>query len=153
MLCVDIPYDQEADILEASYGTCNLTDSGISLGAKSGNNFTVTLHSKECNMHNRHHADLVYNHTATFIVGREDDGVRLVLATFTVDGTCSYKQSYDVSYNYGALGANKYNFTGESLGGAIELDFAIQAFDSSYSAPLDDLPNRGGEQIYLGRLF
>merc|ERR1711931_204873 len=85
--------------------------------------------------------------TAKFTIGHKDGNTALKLATFEIDSYCNYTSEYTVSFNYGPVSAESFQFT--DSGGLLDLNFYIKSFSSSSYDVAADPPTQGGATIYL----
>lgn len=144
-ITVTINYDQDSSILSASYGSCNKTDIR---GADASNvqAWDLTLDPASCGMESKLRS-LIYNQTAEFTVGRKDGNTEVKFATFEIDSYCNYTSEYTVSFDYGPVNADSYDFT--DSGGLLGLNFYIASYSSrSYNVKAES-STQAGETIYL----
>jgi hypothetical protein len=141
---VSIEYTRSADILSASYGSCNKTDM---TGADStGTYWSVTLDPARCGMESKLR-NLVYNQTANFVIGRKDGNTEIVFATMEVDSYCNYTSEYTVSFSYGPVSADSFDFT--DSGGLLGLNFYIQSYSSGSYSTVAAPSSQAGNKIWL----
>lgn len=145
---VTINYDQEAEILELNYGSCDLDSSRIEAEQDDSDfSFAFNISVTDCEMDSTLRT-LTYNQTMDIRIGRKtDDDTELTLADFTVDTSCEYTTRYTVTFDYGTISSEAHSF--DTSGGLIDLEFSIQSYNSDFSA-LETAPTTGGEMIYLG---
>ena len=80
---VSIDYTRSASILSASYGSCNETQ--ITGADKADTTWwRLTLDPARCGMESKLR-NLVYNQTASFVIGRKDGNTQIVFSTMEVD--------------------------------------------------------------------
>jgi len=144
-ITVTIDYDQDSSILSASYGSCNETDMR-GADVSDVKTWDVTLDPASCDMESKLR-NLVYNQTATFTVGRKDGNFELVFATFEVDSYCNYTSEYTVTFAYGPVNADVYDFT--DSGGLLGLNFYISSFGNGSYVNEAAPSNSAGDTIYL----
>jgi hypothetical protein len=144
-ISVKIDYDRAGSILSASYGTC---DASHMAGADASNvkTWDVTLNPSRCGMETKLRT-LNYNQTASFTVGRKHGNSQIKFASFEVDSYCSYTSEYTVSFSYGPVNADSFDFT--ESGGLIGLHFYIASYaDASYEEKADP-SSQAGKTVYL----
>jgi len=143
---VTIDYDKRAEVLEFSYGSCNATNGRHNLTQNVNYGWDFQLDVDACGMDGRLRT-LDYNQTAFMRVGRKDGNFELTMATFDIDGYCSFTESYKVKFDYGTLDAEAHQF--ESAGGLVNISFALQAYNENYTNAVNH-SNVAGQKIYLG---
>merc|ERR1712048_469094 len=145
-ITVIINHDIDAKVLSASYGSCNLTSTGIS-GFDTDNvkTWTGTLEPSRCGMEGNLR-NLKYNQTAEFTVGRSAAGKDLVFSTYNVDTYCEYTAFYTVTFDYGSISAESHKFDG--TGGLIGLNFYVQSTNEHFNETKTS-SSQAGEAIYL----
>lgn len=144
-ITVKINYEKDSSILSATYGSCNETDMrGADVSDATA--WNVTMDPASCGMEGKLR-NLIYNQTAEFTVGRKDGNTIIKFATFEVDSYCNYTDEYTVTFGYGPVSADSYDFT--DSGGLLGLNFYITSYsNSSYNA--EAAPSTSaGDPIYL----
>jgi len=144
-ISVKIDYDQAGSILSATYGSCNASEL-TGTDASNVKTWDVTLNPSRCGMESKLRT-LDYNQTAKFTVGRKDGDSQIKFATFEIDSYCSYTSEYTVTFNYGTVSADSFDFT--DSGGLLGLNFYIASYSNgSYSVKADP-SSQAGKRIYL----
>jgi hypothetical protein len=142
---VTINYDQASKIIGATYGSCNETDIDGAVTSGDVTYWSITLNPSRCGMESKLR-NLVYNQTASFRFGRKDGDTEIVFATMEVDSYCNYTSEYTVTFAYGPVNADSYDFT--DSGGLLGLHFYIKSYASDWST--EQAPSStAGEKIYL----
>jgi len=142
---VSINYDQASKIIGATYGSCNETDIDGAVTANDVTSWSITLNPSRCGMESKLR-NLVYNQTASFRFGRKDGNTEIVFATMEVDSYCNYTAEYTVTFDYGPVNADSYEFT--DSGGLLGLHFYIKSYASNWSTEQDP-SSQAGDKIYL----
>jgi len=142
---VSIHYDQASKIIGATYGSCNETEIDGATTTGDVTSWAITLNPSRCGMESKLR-NLVYNQTASFRFGRKDGNTEIVFATMEVDSYCNYTSEYTVTFAYGPVNADSYDFT--DSGGLLGLHFYIKSYASNWST--EQAPSStAGEKIYL----
>merc|ERR1711934_589432 len=142
---VTINYDQASKIIGATYGSCNETDIDGAVTSGDVTSWAITLNPSRCGMESKLR-NLVYNQTASFRFGRKDGNTEIVFATMEVDSYCNYTSEYTVTFAYGPVNADSYDFT--DSGGLLGLHFYIKSYASNWST--EQAPSTiAGHKIYL----
>lgn len=155
-ISVKLDYAKTSEILELSYGSCNLTSSGVSgFSGLSSNGWNGTLDSSRCDMESNLRT-LEYNQTGTFTVGRKlPDGHRIVFANFDLQTYCSYVSEYTVLFNIGDIesAGGLYDALGnkaeEPTNPLEDLVFDFSSYNSNFTEK-QNMSNVAGSMINLG---
>merc|ERR1711912_8489 len=143
---VAVAYDQKAEVLEFSYGDCDMAKSRANFTQNSDFGFAFRLDVDACNMNDKLRT-LEYNQTASMRIGRKSAGAELTLATFQIDSYCTYTSSYKVKFNYGDIKAQAVSYASDA--GLINISFALKSYNANYSTE-EAHSNKAGETINLG---
>ena len=153
-LTIDIPFDREAEVLELNYGSCDKSSDGVTIDAQNTDfSFHITLDLASCEMDSTLRA-IELAQQADVRIGRSSVEIgtdvvhELTFATFDINSFCSVTDTYEVVFDYGNLTVHSETFT-ESAG-EVNLTFAIQAYDDSFTNPDNSHSTTAGELIYLG---
>jgi len=147
-IAVTIEYDNVADILELTYGTCNENSDGIK-GADSQNSengWDLAFNVTACGMDSKLRT-LEYEQNAKVRVGRKSQDLELTMANFEIESYCEYTATYTVKFDYGTLSTEAHEFA--ESGGLIGLDIVINSFESTFNSRMSGA-TKGGKTIYLG---
>merc|ERR1711934_954841 len=143
---VSIHYDQASKIIGATYGSCNETEIDGATTTGDVTSWAITLNPSRCGMESKLR-NLVYNQTASFRFGRKDGNTEIVFATMEVDSYCNYTSEYTVTFSYGPVSADSYDFT--DSGGLLGLNFYIKSYSGSSYTTAATPSTQAGNKIYL----